>query len=1154
MTRAMRVAVVGGGPAGLCTLKFLATAHRFFPIPALEVRLFESEAEIGGTFVYRIYEDAEMVSSRYLTLFSDFRPARDAPDFLKPQAFVQYLHDYVDAFGVRDNIELKTKVTNISRGEGGLGHVIEIAKEDGRVSTWNCDAVAVCSGIHVWPQIPTIPGIERVPSYFHSNKMKSRAQFDKDTNVVVLGCGETGMDIAHLAVTSPTKSVTLCHRDGFFCAPKIIPVPSVFGSKIPARPNKPVDTSVASLFDTAYAHPILQKSPLLWFAYDQWIKKVHWLVSGTEEGPDQWVGHISKQRKNVGSIFLCKSARALPYISAGQRSTSLVNRIRSSIINVPMKETNGRHIDVKRWPLRVDDKGFMHFDGLEPSDPVKADVVVFATGYTTNFPFLSPKQYPDLDDLDVRGVYKQGDTTVGYIGFVRPSIGAIPPLAELQAQLWVHRLLLERFPNQVPAGLDPDAVQPYEVDYLLQPRCGYDFAITKRGVDHEAYAYQLALDIGAAPKISYVVRKGWKLFFTWAMGSNFNPKFRMVGPWKWEAGAEDIMRGELYDVVKRSGGLFYLTTYTIIPFVVFGAVSVLLYAVTGMLSLPINLCRWTISLGKYGSFPSNLIIERPYHLTYEIQDKRDGESFSRLRVVPGTELNADKLADLSADMNEELAEEGDDVIEAENGEELTLVDESGKVIARSTREIIDENARQTLTTEEIEELKRNGTSAGKDLIAKLMLSHTAIDQKTAYSLAKYKLLKEKKYMRRFTVLPLDVAQLAHWMLVERDASKVMEIRQEMIGLLGCWADVHFGGLPMDGEKGAHGGRWLAVDDTGGLLVAAMAERMGILYQEPEEEVTDAKDPHGEQSKQESGHAQEEIEAHTQADAMETQENGSAAEATNEQPPSSPKAQRNPRKRPRRDDLDDHYALTNTITVLHSNPQPNLALLRHYDFDAFDPNPPQPYHPLFTHLLPISWLQLLEPELDVVYADEAPQATSDELASWKTNRRANYHRKRRRWARTRQIVDTTRAGGFSGLAIASSMDPISILRHTLPLLAGGAPIAIYSPTVEPLTQLADCFSIGRRGAWVANPPPEAEGKTTAELDQWAGTAEYPLNPSLLIGAGVQTSRATRWQVLPGRTHPFMTEKGGASGYIFTGWRAIPAEGRIAARGKFHKKRD
>lgn len=73
------------------------------------------------------------------------------------------------------------------------------------------------------------------------------------------------------------------------------------GQKLPSRRNKPVDTSVASLFDTAYAHPVLQRSQLLWLAYDQWIKKMHVLISGTEEGPDQWVGQISRERRNVDS-------------------------------------------------------------------------------------------------------------------------------------------------------------------------------------------------------------------------------------------------------------------------------------------------------------------------------------------------------------------------------------------------------------------------------------------------------------------------------------------------------------------------------------------------------------------------------------------------------------------------------------------------------------------------------------------------------------------------------------------------------------------------------------------------------------------------------------------------------------------------------------
>lgn len=56
----MRVAVIGAGPSGLVTLKYLVTAHQYHPVEPLEVRLFESKESVAGTFRYRVYEDAEV--------------------------------------------------------------------------------------------------------------------------------------------------------------------------------------------------------------------------------------------------------------------------------------------------------------------------------------------------------------------------------------------------------------------------------------------------------------------------------------------------------------------------------------------------------------------------------------------------------------------------------------------------------------------------------------------------------------------------------------------------------------------------------------------------------------------------------------------------------------------------------------------------------------------------------------------------------------------------------------------------------------------------------------------------------------------------------------------------------------------------------------
>ncbi|OAA71272.1 dimethylaniline monooxygenase [Cordyceps fumosorosea ARSEF 2679] len=565
----MKVAVVGGGPAGIATLKFLATAHLFFPIPPLDVRLFEAGDEVGGTFVQRVYEDAELVSSKYLTAFSDFRLPADAPDFVTPAVYVQYLRDYLTHFGLWPHVRCRSRVTRIVR-RLPAGHTVEVtttAADGGAavVEAWDCDAVAICTGINVLPRIPEVPGLlsRTTTTVLHSSEVKTRAQLGEGTHVVVLGAGETGMDMAHLAVTAPTASV--------------IPTPTPGGRphKEGTRQNKPVDTSIASLFDTAYAHPLLQRGPLPWAAYDLWVRWMHWLISGTEE------------------VFMCKSDRALPYLSAGHRSTSLLQRLRARILNVPIRPNpDGRTITVRRWPSHVDpSSGIMHFSDADATT-VTPDVVVLATGYATSFHMLdhSLGAYPSLDDATSggRGIYcPTAGVDVAYVGFVRPSIGAIPPLAELQAQLWVLRLLQRSLPGDVVAHRAGDAVEGYEVDYKLRARAGYDLFRDRRGVDHESYAYQLALDMGAAPTLgSVLARRDARCLYAWAMGPNFNTKFRLVGPWRDEAVAAAVMRGELYEVVRRSGGAVYFLTYTVIPLLVFGTLSLVLYAAGWVAGLP----------------------------------------------------------------------------------------------------------------------------------------------------------------------------------------------------------------------------------------------------------------------------------------------------------------------------------------------------------------------------------------------------------------------------------------------------------------------------------------------------------------------------------------------------------------------------------------
>jgi tRNA (adenine-N(1)-)-methyltransferase non-catalytic subunit len=463
--------------------------------------------------------------------------------------------------------------------------------------------------------------------------------------------------------------------------------------------------------------------------------------------------------------------------------------------------------------------------------------------------------------------------------------------------------------------------------------------------------------------------------------------------------------------------------------------------------------------------------------------------------VPAAELQADALIDQSE--TPALREDGGTPNTTSEGAE-----EEGLVDPRTNKHIIDDPAVQKLTMDEIEALKQDEAGTSKDLIAKILQSHSTLDQKTAFSLAKYTLRKHRKYLKRFCVLPLDVVTLTDWMMNERDFAKVMEIRNEVLGLIGCWANVHSAGVAnIAPALNSGSGRYLVVDETGGLVIAALAERIGIL--------------------------------HPPADAE-----FSPGEAHQLVPEPSAESDAAKPRRPHPEEL-AMSATSNTITLIHANSQPNLALLRYFGFDA---STPSPTHPLYAHLKTLSWLQLLDPTSDPVYAE--PETIPPEvLSGWKSGKRSAYYRKRRRWERTKSVIGSTRSGEFNGLIVASFANPVSILHHAVPLLAGGAQVVVYAPHIEPLVELADCYSTARRTAFINAP----------EESRHVPSEDFSVDPTLLLAPMVQTARVRRWQVLPGRTHPLMIGRGGAEGYVFAATKVLPVEGKVEARGKVGKRR-
>ena len=128
------VCVVGAGPSGLVAAKHLKDA-------GLSPVVYERSHSVGGAFVTKAYDDARLVSSTYLTAFSDLRlegttnraqansssSSSDATPSAQPHLplaqYVAYLQEYAETFGLLPLIRFGTEVTSVRRSADGTYRV-----------------------------------------------------------------------------------------------------------------------------------------------------------------------------------------------------------------------------------------------------------------------------------------------------------------------------------------------------------------------------------------------------------------------------------------------------------------------------------------------------------------------------------------------------------------------------------------------------------------------------------------------------------------------------------------------------------------------------------------------------------------------------------------------------------------------------------------------------------------------------------------------------------------------------------------------------------------------------------------------------------------------------------------------------------------------
>lgn len=172
--------IVGAGPAGLAG----GVQLQRLGVPAV---IFERAPRVAESWRNR-YDRLRLNTCRWTSTLPDSRYPRGAGLFPTRDQMVEYLEQYAEGHGL--DIRLGTQVESIDRQDGGWA----LRTTDGTFSTSH---VIVATGHQHTPQIPAWPGREQFQGrLLHAAEYRNAGEF-QGLDVLVVGPGCSGMEIAY---------------------------------------------------------------------------------------------------------------------------------------------------------------------------------------------------------------------------------------------------------------------------------------------------------------------------------------------------------------------------------------------------------------------------------------------------------------------------------------------------------------------------------------------------------------------------------------------------------------------------------------------------------------------------------------------------------------------------------------------------------------------------------------------------------------------------------------------------------------------------------------------------------------------------------------------------------------------------------------------
>ena len=364
------VLVIGGGWTGIYALKH-ALEH------GLEAELVEKDGVLMGVWHCDkhpggVIQHTHATSSIAYMQPSDFPFPEGTPEFPRHNIIYDHIIDYVKHFKLGRHIRLRTSVKKMKkRGEKWV-----VTFDHGQPKDY--DHVIVATGMNSTPSYPDKEDFSAFRGKkIHSHDYHKLTHAMKGKRILIVGGGETACDIAKEIAMDTTIHMSI--RSG-----------QLFQRKIFGGAREPADM----LYNRFVQSVLYQWANHIFSLFVYFI----WGTGGS--GIKEW----KPKHKYLNGIYN-KSSEVITLISQGEI------------------EPHGKISGVRKDAVR--------FDEERSWTPI--DMIIFATGYNPfgGLAFL-PTELRTCPRYKL--IFASEDTSIAFAGFIRPFLGSIPMLAELQTR------------------------------------------------------------------------------------------------------------------------------------------------------------------------------------------------------------------------------------------------------------------------------------------------------------------------------------------------------------------------------------------------------------------------------------------------------------------------------------------------------------------------------------------------------------------------------------------------------------------------------------------------------------------------------------------------------------------------------------------------